>query len=107
MRSGIAQSPEGRRVSRAWSVRENLMMGGQVAGMVEFDRLQEQAFTLFPRLKERLHQRAGTLSGGGASSRCSRSARALMTRPRLLLLDEPRWARPRWWSGRSSPPSAS
>ena len=69
MRTGIAQSPEGRRIFGRMSVNENLMMGGQVAKMAEFDRLRDQAFTLFPRLKERQHQRAGTMSGV-ASSRC-------------------------------------
>ena len=83
---GIAQSPEGRRIFPRMSVLENLQMGAFVHGKVDPNDLA-RVYDLFPRLKERASQKAGTMSGG--EQQMLAIGRALMSSPRLLLLDEP------------------
>lgn len=87
MRHGIAVVPEGRRVFSRLTVEENLAMGGFFSNKQDYNEQLEKALTLFPRLKERFTQRAGTMSGG--EQQMLAIGRAMMSKPELLLLDEP------------------
>ncbi len=84
---GIAQVPEGRRIFPKMTVEENIMIGTLPIGDAHMDEDRQHMFELFPRLKERRNQRAGTLSGG--EQQMLAIARALMSRPDMILLDEP------------------
>ncbi|MBM3647371.1 MAG: ABC transporter ATP-binding protein [Alphaproteobacteria bacterium] len=87
VRRGVAQVPEGRRIFPRMSVFENLQMGATLSDPAHFAHDLERVFAMFPRLAERREQRGGTLSGG--EQQMLAIGRALMSRPRLLLLDEP------------------
>jgi len=85
--SGVIQVPEGRRIFPSLTVNENLIMGGYLATNYEVYCRREEVFSIFPILKERSAQQAGTLSGG--EQQMLAMGRGLMAGPKILLLDEP------------------
>lgn len=85
--SGIIQVPEGRRIFPSLTINENLIMGGYLAKAGEISRRQEEVYDIFPILRERSNQQAGTLSGG--EQQMLAMGRGLMANPKVLLLDEP------------------
>jgi branched-chain amino acid transport system ATP-binding protein len=87
MRKGLAIVPEGRRVFARLTVQENLHMGAYFRTRAEYEETLEQVLLLFPRLRERFGQRGGTMSGG--EQQMLAIGRAMMSKPRMILLDEP------------------
>jgi branched-chain amino acid transport system ATP-binding protein len=87
MRQGLAIVPEGRRVFARLTVQENLHMGAYFRTKAEYEETLEEVLLLFPRLRERFAQRAGTMSGG--EQQMLAIGRAMMSKPRMILLDEP------------------